>query len=287
MTKENKVMMTSFITNIFLSIAKIIFGIIGSSGALIADGIHSFSDMITDTLAIVGNIISRKPADHEHPYGHGNAEYLTCLLIGVIVFAMGIKIILEAVTREAKIPNIYALLVTIMTIIIKLLLARYILKKGKKYNNEILISSGKESYSDVASSIIVLISLFISNLSNINSYLIYADKIAMIVVGALIIKISVEILKDNLSNLLGKRILDKKYTNKISNIILKNEKIKKIDSLIIIKFGYSKKIDCEVSMDKKMTLEKVHDEIDKIEKEIKTKDSTVNHIIIHVNPYID
>ena len=287
MDNVNKVMLKSLFTNLFLSVFKIIFGFLGKSGALIADGIHSLSDMLTDVFASIGNIISKKPSDHEHPFGHGNAEYLTCLGIGLIVGIMGIKIIYEGITKPSNIPNVYTSLVSLITIIIKLILSAYILKKGKEYYSNILISSGKESFSDVISSLVVLVSVLLSKLSNINQMFKYSDKIAMIIVGLLVLKISFEILKENVSNLLGKQILNEKYKNKIKRIINSHKEIKNIDSLIILKYGPIKKIDCEVSMDENMTLQVVHQIIDTIENEIKQKDDSIKNIMMHVNPYED
>ena len=284
MDKVNRVMLTSLFTNIFLSIFKIIFGILGSSGALIADGIHSLSDMMTDIFASLGNIISKKPADKEHPFGHGNAEYITCLVIGIIIFMMGVNVIVSAATKSSNIPDIYVSIVSLVTIIIKLVLSSYIIKKGKEYDSNILTSSGKESLTDVISSFIVLLSVILSNISKKIEVLSYSDKIAMIVVGALIINISIEIIKENLSNLLGKKVLDEEYIKFIKKTIKKYKDINNIDSLIIIKYGPLKKIDCEVSMDENMQLKKVHNIIDDIEKDIKRKDDTITNIMIHVNP---
>ena len=285
MDKVNKVMLKSLFTNIFLSIFKIFFGLLGKSGALVADGIHSLSDMLTDIFASIGNTLSKKPADPEHPFGHGNAEYLTCLGIGLIVGIMGIKIINEGITKPSNIPNIYTSLISLITIIIKFILSAYILKKGKEYYSNILISSGKESLSDVISSFVVLVSVLLSKFTNINPIFKYSDKIAMIIVGILVLKISFEILKENISNLLGKQILNKKYKNKIKKIINNHKEIKNIDSLIILKYGPFKKIDCEVSMDEKMTLKEVHQIIDNIENEIKQKDDSIQNIMLHVNPF--
>ncbi|MBR3199142.1 MAG: cation transporter [Bacilli bacterium] len=279
MDKINKVMAKSFITNISLALLKIISGILGKSGALIADGIHSFSDMLNDIFAVVGNTISKKPADFEHPFGHGNAEYLTCLVIGLLVGIMGINVIKEGIFSQSNIPNILTAIIVIITIFAKILLSKYLLKKGKEYENDILTSSGKESLSDVISSLVVLLSVLFSKIFP------YSDKIAMVIVGFLILRIAYEILKENLSNLLGKQETDKEYINNLKQIINSHKEIKDIDELIIIKYGSSKKIDCEVSMDKNMILEKVHKTIDKIEKEVKRKDKTVSNIIIHVNPY--
>lgn len=284
MDKITQTMLISLITNLFLAITKILAGFLGASGALIADGVHSLSDMITDIVAAVGNIISKKPADYEHPFGHGNTEYLTCLVIGLIIAFIGIKVIYEGITKQATTPNLYTSIICLITILLKLILSQYVLKKGKIYNNNILISSGKESFTDVISSIIVFISILLSRLSETNNIFKYSDKLAMTFVGIMIIKISTEIFKENISNLLGKRMEDKEYINYIKKIIKAHKEIIKIDSLIIVKFGMYKKIDCEVSMNQNMKLLDVHSIVDTIEKEIQ-KDRTVSNIIMHVNPY--
>ena len=93
MRKENKVMVVSMIVNAFLALIKVVFGIICYSTALVADGFHSFSDLATDLFAIIGNILSTKPADDKHPFGHGKLEYLTSLGIGLIILFVGFSII--------------------------------------------------------------------------------------------------------------------------------------------------------------------------------------------------
>lgn len=284
MDKVNRVMLVSLVTNVLLAIFKIIFGFIGSSGALIADGVHSFSDMITDIFASVGNVISKKPADHEHPFGHGNAEYLTCLVIGSVIGIMGIEVILDGITRESNIPSIYVATVSFVTIMAKLLLAKFVLNKGKKYQSSILISSGKESMTDVISSLVVLLSVLLSRLSSFNNLFSYSDKFAMILVGIFILRIAYEIIRENASNLLGRRVTDDEYINMVEDVINSYDEIIKIDSLIILKFGSFKKIDCEVSMDENLKLKDVHSVIDYIENKLKDLDETISNVIIHVNP---
>lgn len=282
MNKITKVLLKSFITNIILSTIKIISGIIGKSGALIADGIHSLSDTITDIFAIIGHKLSIKPADDKHPYGHGKIEYITCIGIALIITAMGISIIYKAIFEERIVPSIYAAIIALVVIIAKLMLAKYILKKGKLYESNILIASGKESMSDVISSIVVLVSILIANLDGI---FVYADTIAMIIVGILILKIAYNIFKDNFSNLLGEQVTDKDYLNKIEKIIYSEKETKNIDELIIVKYGEVYQVTCEISMNKNLILKDAHEIAHKIEDKLREFDSRLFHIIIHINPY--
>ena len=140
MNKTIKTMIISMIINTVLSISKVLVGIIGQSGALIADGLHSFSDLITDVVAIVGSKLASKPADLNHPYGHGKIEYITSMIISIMIIFLGSTIIIKTFTEVITIPSKIVIIVTIFTIILKLLLSNYILKCGKKYNSNILIS---------------------------------------------------------------------------------------------------------------------------------------------------
>ncbi len=276
-------LLKSFGTNLFLSIIKVLFGFLGRSSALIADGIHSFSDLATDGVAIFGNYYSLKPADEEHPYGHGRFEYLTCLIIGFVVVFLGYEIIIKSSFDKIIIPNKLIILISIFTIFIKHILSSYLIKIGEKFNNKILIASGKESKADVISSLFVLISSILMQFSKDYSILKYSNLVATVVVGLLIIKTGLLIIKDNFSAILGETE-DIKNVNLMKEIINDEEKINNIDSLIVLKNGPYLQITCEVSMDYNLTLKEVHDIIEKIEENIKMFDNRVKYINIHVNP---
>ncbi len=281
--KVTKVMLISFFSNIFLSVLKIIFGIIGSAGALIADGFHSLSDMITDIFGIIGIKISKRPADFEHPNGHGNAEYITCMFIGFMVFIMGITIIYNGIFDVRTIPSIYTIIVTIIAIFLKFILSTYLIRKGKQYQSTVLISSGKESFGDVFSSFVVLISVILSQFSNKISVFTYCDMIAMILVGILILKLSVDIIKENISNLLGRVLNDKEYIKNIKTIIKQNKEIKSVDKVTVIKEGPFYKVNIQITMSKNLKLKPLYKIIKELEENIKKYDSKI--IIIHINPF--
>ena len=285
MYKITKVMVISFITNAFLSLVKIIFGFLGKSSALIADGVHSFSDLSTDVIAILGDFFSRKPADKKHPYGHGKLEYLTSIFIGVIIIILGLSIISTSINKGIVIPNTMVIWISIFTIIAKLVLSNYILKKGYEYENNIIVASGKESRMDVISSIIVLISIILMQF-DIKIFN-YADIVASIIVGLFIIKVGFEILSENVSDILGEQETNKDYLDRINKIIIKNKKIKSIDSLVLLKFGSYYKLIGEVSMDGKLTLIDAHTAIEKLEEKIKKQEPKVRYITIHINPYLN
>ena len=284
MEKVSKIMFVSVFTNLMLAIIKMIFGFIGKSSALLADGIHSLSDLITDFFAIIGSKLSEKPADSKHPYGHGKLEYLTSIVISIVVLTLGITLIMNSFQKEIVIPDMIVIAVSIFTIIAKFILSSYIINKGKKYQNNILISSGYESRTDVISSIVVLVSIILMQLSNYFEILKYADIVATIIVGLLIIKIGYSLLKENLSLLLDEQVTNEEYLLDLKKIILKEESVITIDDLIIIKLGPCYKLVLEITMDKTKSLKEVHQVLDELEKRMKEYDSKIKYVTIHANP---
>lgn len=283
MNSTTQALLKSFFWNLFLSIVKIIIGFTGKSSALIADGVHSFSDLATDAVALFGNYYSNKPADDEHPFGHGRFEYLTCLIIGIIVLFLGYQIIVSALNISYIVPSKLVIIVSLFTIIFKYFLAAYLIQIGKRTNNQILISSGRESNMDVVSSLFVLLSGILMQFSKEYSILKYSNLIATLIVGVLIIKTGFDILKDNFSAILGENEPEENI-NRMKTIIKKEEKIIDIDSFVALRNGPYLQITGEVSMEKSLTLQEVHDKLEKIEEELKKADNRIRYINIHVNP---
>lgn len=277
--KTEQVMKVSFITNFLLSCFKIINGFILKSSALIADGIHSFSDLITDIVAIIGDKFANKPKDSDHPYGHGNAEYLTSFIIGLMIILMGIVLIKETMNQEVTIPSYLVAIVSLITIVCKYFLASFLIKKGEFYNNNILIASGKESKTDVISSIVVFLSSILILFRNYLDILKYSDKIAGIIVGIFIVVTGFKIVKENTAMILGKKADDTILRNKLLTI----PNILNIDDIIMIKHGPYYKAYVEVTMNIKL-LKKAHDMAHNIENEIKNELTNIKYINIHVNP---
>ncbi|MDD2391467.1 MAG: cation diffusion facilitator family transporter [Bacilli bacterium] len=277
-----KTMLVSVITNIMLSIIKIVSGIIWNSTAIIADGIHSFSDLVTDFFAILGGFLARKPADEMHPYGHGKTEYLTSISISLIIMLLGFLIIYNSFNNEVVIPNILVSIVTVFTILTKLLLSSYVIKKGKEHNNSILIASGKESRVDVISSIVVLISSVLIQFSNNFPVFKYADLIATIIVGIFIVHVGFSILKDNISKTLDEKIDNNEYLEELKEVIKKHNEVITVESLIVIKYGYYYKLTATIEMESSISLKDAHNLVDQIERELKERDDKIIYINIHM-----
>lgn len=282
MKKVSSVLLVSLITNFMLSVFKIITGIIGSSGALIADGIHSFSDLVTDVIGIIGSIFSKKPSDEKHPYGHGKIEYLISIFIGLVILSLGFMIIYDSINRKVIVPSIIVIFVSMFTIIVKFLLAHFLVKKGRELNSCILVSSGKESSTDVISSVVVLVSSILMQ-TNIEIFK-YSDIIAGILVGIFVVKVGFDVLKENISTILGEQETDNDYLNDVKKVMLENSHIKSIDDLIILKYGPYYKLIAKVSITHNLSITKAYEIINKIEREIKNNFERIDYVNISLQP---
>ncbi|MDD2518439.1 MAG: cation diffusion facilitator family transporter [Bacilli bacterium] len=285
--KIEKVMIVSFFVNILLVIMKVVVGILGSSGALIADGIHSFSDLVTDVIAIIGNNFAKRPADSEHPFGHGKTEYITSLIIGIIIMLVGFTLINEMMKSQVTNPSKIVIIISFVTIVTKLLLALFLVNKGKKYDNSILIASGKESTTDVLSSIIVMFSAIAMQFTDKYTFLQYSDKIAGIIVGVFIINVGFGIVKKNISMTTGEQVTDEEYLTKINDIIINNDDVTGVEKLVILKYGPYYKLEGDVIFKNNILLNEAHDKIDIIESKIKEYDERITYITIHMSPNIE
>ena len=280
----SKIMLVSVIVNIILSIVKIIFGGIFKCSSLIADGVHSFSDLITDFISILGSKLSLKPADSKHPFGHGKIEYVTSIIISIVIISLGFLLIINSFNKEIIIPSLVVSLVSLATIVSKYILSNYIYKKGLKLKNNILIASGLESKSDVLSSMVVFISIILMQLSNYIKIFKYSNLIATIIVALFIIKTGFNILKENLSMILESQVTDKEYIENIRKIILKESDVLNIRNLYILINGPYYKLISNINMNDDITLKHAHDIIEKIEQDLKKYDNKIKYIFIHMEP---
>lgn len=287
MEKVTKVLVKSLIVNILLTLTKFVFGLIYKSKVLVADGIHSLSDLATDIVSIYGSKLSLKPADTEHPYGHGKIEYLTSIVIGAVILALALSLLGNSLNAKTTITSNMVLYVTIFTILAKYLISRYILSKGVKYKSNLLVASGKESRSDVISSAIVIVTYFLSKLSSYSRIFLYSDTIGTFIIGLIILKTAYRILKENIVSILGEIEQDEEYLDKIREIILENSEVVNIEELNIIKYGHYYQANITINMDSDVTLEDACLVSDRIKKKLINKKTRISYAKISINPYME
>jgi cation diffusion facilitator family transporter len=183
----------SVFVNLLLTVAQVIIGYLGNSQALVADGIHTLSDLLTDFMVLFALFHSKKAADAEHPYGHERIETATTLLLGVILFAVGAGIAVRAILRLLETtalptPDLMTLWVALFTLVAKEGLFRYLMHTANRLNSNMLRANAWHSRSDAISSLVVV--------AGIGGSLIgfaYLDAVAAIVVAVMIAKVAIEL----------------------------------------------------------------------------------------------
>jgi len=285
--QQEKVMHKSFIVNFGLIFLKIITGLFFKSSALIADGIHSLSDFMSDIFVIIGIRHSAKPADDEHPFGHGKFEYVISLLIGISVLFISYQLVSNVVSmffEEQVAPSILALGVAFLVIIIKFALSSYLLKKSETLESQVLRASGKESFSDVISSVVVLIGTALGIIGGLFSidWLLYADVAAAFLIGLFIIRIGIGIIIEAIQLILGKSAkapVIKATRNRASKV----EGVLAVDHLDMIMYGHYYQVMIDIQVRAAMTVKEGHDVATAV-KNILQEDERICHVIVHVNP---
>lgn len=286
MDKGIKVIIFSLFINTLLTILKFVVGIFGKSSALIADGVHSMSDLVTDIFSIIGAHIANKPADEKHPFGHGKMEYIISLGISLVVIFIGLVLFNTGVNSKTEVPEIIVLVVSISAIVIKFLLANFIVDKGNEYNNNILIAGGIESKMDVYSSLVVMFSTFLMLMSEYISIFKYADKVAIIFVSIMIINVGIKLLIENGSLLLEEKVLDDKINNRVHNIIIKPIEVIDVPVMHIFKYGKKYKLVANIIMHNDISLIDARSVVEGIEKSLHDK-CDFEYIYINMEPVSD
>ncbi|MEG1351228.1 MAG: cation diffusion facilitator family transporter [Bacilli bacterium] len=272
----------SIIGNIFLILIKIIFGILGNSKSLIADGVHSLSDLSTDVIAVFGSKMSQKEADESHPFGHGKIEYITSMIIAIIIIILGITIIINSFNKGYSIPNILVIIVSIITIIVKFFIARFVLQSGKKLNNQILLSSGKESFTDVFSSVMVLIIVILSQFSDVFPIFKYIDMLGSVVIGSIIMVVGLKLLFECASLIIGAVENNSEIILNIKKLINEYNKSIIVKDIILLKNGPYYKTDIHLLVNGKTTIKKadiIKNELKEILKEV----TNLKYMIIEIS----
>lgn len=254
MNITTQVLIKNFIVNSMLVIIKIIGGLLGKSNALVADGLHSCSDAATDLIAIVTALIyGKKRANKEHPYGYGKIEYISSCIVGLVLLLIAYELGSSLFSAKPRVPSIFVIIIILITIIMKLILAHYVYHQGLKYQNNLLKAFGNESKADVAASVVILISVIMSQFSTKYKILKYADLIAVLIVGLFILKTAFSILKDNIKALLGQNEHNNEIIKQIYEIINKKD----IDDIRLFRCGPYYHLHITIIRNKKMTLKEV------------------------------
>jgi cation diffusion facilitator family transporter len=279
----------SVISNILLTIGKLIVGWMGNSDAVFADGIHSAADVFASVIVLVVIRIANKPADQEHPYGHGKAEIIVSGLVGMILLCVSIYLVYEVIVgffHPITTPSLIAMWVAVISYISKVVLYRYSKKIGEEQNSKAIEAIAYDHKADIVASIAAAIGVLLSIIGEkltIN-ILLYGDKVATIIVAYLIFKIAKEMVSEAFDILLERNI-DLEILREYREIIASFSEVKRIDRLRAREHGHYILVDLRISIDYDKTIKEGHDLSRKIKKKLMAKHDNINEVLIHLNPY--
>lgn len=275
--------------NMALFVFKLVAGLIGRSGAMIADAVHSASDFATDIVVLAFVRISAKPRDDDHHWGHGKYETLATLIIGVALFAVGVEILLDSAEKISAVvngevlprPGAIAIVAAALSIVAKELLYRYTIRVGKQTESPSVVANAWHHRSDALSSIGALLGIgaayFLGEKWRI------ADPIAAIVVSALIIKVSLDLCRKALEELLEKS-LPREVEEEILSIVTANPKVQKPHNLRTRRIGSDIAIEVHIRVEGTMTVFESHEISREIEQSLRKRFGERTAVAIHIEP---
>ncbi|OHX48598.1 cation transporter [Cytobacillus oceanisediminis] len=274
--------------NIILAAIKWGIGIYSGSKALVADAVHSASDVAGSFAVYLGLRAAKQPPDKDHPYGHGKAEMIAAIIVAVLLFLVGIEIgksSFESFFSPIEPPKAIAIAAVLVSIIVKEAMFRYKYNLGKKLNSDALIVNAYEHRSDVYSSIAALIGIgcaIIGGRMGIE-WLEYADPVAGLIVSLMILQMAWRLGKESIHSTLD-HVLHEEDTLEMRKTAESVDLVKRIDELHAREHGHYVIVDIKVSVDPNMTVEDGH----RVGKEVKRKLlglENVQNVFVHINPY--
>lgn len=281
-----KAIKVAIVGNLALILFNILIGVISGSFALIVEGFHTLSDIATTIIAYVGFRIGQKPADKEHPFGHGAAEALAGLIIVLFLAFLSFEIITQGINRLFFDKNIYKVeylagVMALVGIFVNLLISNYISKIGRKINSPAIIADSKHQQTDIFSSIAILISVILSNLG-----ITFIDSLTGLIIGGLILKTAFTLGKDNIDNIMGK-LPSQDILIQIEETAKSIDNVYEVHNVKVNYFGSYATLDLHVDLNPDLTLKDSHKIIHETQAKIIENIDIIKYVTAHACPYGD
>ena len=280
-----RVSMVSIVVNLVLSAGKLLAGIIGRSGAMVSDAVHSASDVFSTIIVIIGVRISARKSDTNHPYGHERLECVASIILATVLLATGAGIglngfrqILSGRPESLPVPGVMALAAAVVSIVVKEWMYWYTRAAAKKINSGALMAYAWHHRSDSLSSIGAFVGIAGSRMG----YPVM-DAAASMVISVFIAKAAYEIFMDAVNKMVD-RACDAGTEEEIRQIVLAQEGVLGIDSLMTRLFGAKMYVDMEIAADGRKTLYETHAIAESVHEAIEEHFPEVKHCMVHVNP---
>ena len=281
MTPGIRAIVVGMIANILLSLFKFVGGILGNSVALVADAIHSLSDLVTDLIVLFTHRIGKMPQDEDHPYGHGRAETIGATVIGLLIIVTGIGVTyktwetINEISEQA--PGLLAASAALLSILINEGLFHYTRRVGEATKSPALIANAWHHRSDAFSSIAALIGI-------IGAWQGFAfmDPLAGAVVGCMIVKVGIDITRQGVRDLMDTALSDE-HTEKIHSILKEIPEVLHFHELRTRVIGGEFLIDVHILVDPEMTVTEGHRVAEIARRNLIKAIPNIQDVLIHVD----
>ena len=284
-----RVTLVGFAVNLVLSLAKLAAGVFGRSGAMVADAVHSFSDLATDVVVIVFARISAKPRDDGHDYGHGKYETLATILISMSLGVVGVGILVNSIGAVRSVldggvlprPGLVALVAAVLSIAAKEILYRYTVREGRAIDSPSVVANAWHHRSDALSSLGTLVGIgcayFLGDKWRI------ADPIAALIVAVFIFKVAFDLIRTGVGELLEKS-LPEETEREILRIVTLDPAVREPHNLRTRRIGAAIAIEIHIRVDGAMTVARSHALTVGIERRLRERFGEGTMIAVHVEP---
>ncbi|WP_026527849.1 cation diffusion facilitator family transporter [Butyrivibrio sp. VCD2006] len=238
LVRNNKIIETSIIgiaVNIVLVIIKTIFGMIAGSIAILLDALNNLTDVVSSVVTIIGLKMSSKKPDEDHPMGHGRIEYISAVVVAIIIIYAGVTACIESVKKilhpTVTVYTAYTIVMLIITIITKCLLGRFVKNRGKEFGSPALVASGQDAMNDSLISVAVLFSAIVALIFGIQ-----LDAYIGLIIAFCIINAGLELLVDDMKDILGRRA-DRALADRIKEFVSGYDNVLDVHDLVLHNYG--------------------------------------------------
>lgn len=269
--------------NLFLTIFNISVGMIAGSYALISEGAHTISDLMTSIIAYIGFKVASKPADTEHPYGHGRAENIAGLLIVVFLSLIAYEIITGAIDRlffgkVVSIPDPLAVGMALIGVIVNFLMSQSIIDLGHRASSPAIVADGKHQRVDILSSMAILLGIMISQYGYPQ-----LDPFIALIIGLLIVKTAIDVARENLDAIMGK-VPSEDLVNQIIEISNSVNKVCGTHEVRVNNVGAYSTVSLHIELPPDMSLDESHKIVHLVQNKIVDEVDVIQGATVHACP---
>ncbi|MDD3455069.1 MAG: cation diffusion facilitator family transporter [Methanothermobacter sp.] len=273
---------TGIIGNILLTISNFTIGITAGSVALVAEAAHTLSDILTSIITFIGFKVGMKPADLEHPYGHGRAEAIAGLIIVLFLGIIAYEILSEAYKKLFIIttpPDYLAAAMALVGIIANSIMTHYMMSIGEKINSPAIIADAQHQKIDILSCTLILVGVIGSNLG-----LKFLDPLVAILIAIIVLKTAFDVGRENINNIMGK-VPSRSIMAEIRRSAMSIKGVMGIHNVRINYFGPYAAVDLHIEVDGDMNLREAHCLAHKVEKKIIEDIDLIRIVNVHTCPF--